>query len=67
MFINAGLPMPVSVCEVKQRTDDFKVSAQHGHDRLPRVNLVVEFAEPVAGVVALGSGRYSGLGIFANL
>jgi CRISPR-associated protein Csb2 len=67
MFTHAGLPMPVSVCEIKQRTDDFKVSAKHGHDKLPRVNLLVEFAEPVPGVVAIGSGRYSGLGIFANL
>jgi len=67
MFTHAGLPMPISVCEVKQRTDDFKVSAKHGHDKLPRVNLLVEFAEPVPGVVAIGSGRYSGLGIFANL
>jgi CRISPR-associated protein Csb2 len=67
MFKHAGLPMPVSVCEVKQRTDDFKVSAKHGHDKLPRVNLIVEFAEPVPGVVAIGSGRYSGLGVFANV
>jgi len=67
MFTHAGLPIPVSVCEIKQRTDDFKVSAKHGHDKLPRVNLIVEFAEPVPGVVAIGSGRYSGLGIFANL
>jgi hypothetical protein len=67
MFTHAGLPMPVSVCELKQRTADFKVSAKHGHDKLPRVNLLVEFAEPVPGVVAIGSGRYSGLGIFANL
>jgi CRISPR-associated protein Csb2 len=67
MFTHAGLPMPVSVCEIKRRTDDFKVSAKHGHDKLPRVNLLVEFAEPVPGVVAIGSGRYSGMGIFANL
>jgi hypothetical protein len=67
MFAHAGLPMPVSVREIKQRTDDFRVSTKHGHDRLPRVNLLVEFAEPISGVVALGSGRYSGLGIFANL
>ncbi|MFZ0865061.1 MAG: type I-U CRISPR-associated protein Csb2 [Candidatus Sulfotelmatobacter sp.] len=67
MFAHAGLPMPVAVCEVKRRTDDFKVSAKHGHDKLPRVNLLVGFAEPVAGVVAIGSGRYSGLGIFANV
>jgi hypothetical protein len=67
MFTHAGLPMPVSVSEVKQRTDDFKVSPKHGHDKLPRVNLLVEFAEPVPGIVAIGTGRYSGLGIFANL
>jgi CRISPR-associated protein Csb2 len=67
MFTHAGLPMPIAVHEVKQRTDDYKVSPKHGHDKLPRVNLLVEFAEPVAGVVAIGSGRYSGLGIFANV
>ena len=67
MFAHAGLPIPVSVCEVKQRTDDFKISAKHGHDKLPRLNLLVEFAEPVSGPVALGTGRFSGLGIFANV
>jgi hypothetical protein len=67
MFQHAGLPMPMAVHEIKQRTDDFKVSPKHGHDKLPRVNLLVEFAEAVEGVVAIGSGRYSGLGIFANL
>jgi CRISPR-associated protein Csb2 len=67
MFAHAGLPVPVSLCEIKNRTDDFKVSTKHGHDKLPRVNLIVEFAEPVSGVVAIGTGRYSGLGIFANL
>lgn len=67
MFTHAGLPLPIAVCEVKQRTDDYKVSAKHGHDKLPRINLLVEFAEPVAGVVAIGSGRYSGLGIFASV
>jgi hypothetical protein len=67
MFTHAGLPMPIAVREIQQRTDDYKVSTKHGHDKLPRISLLVEFAEPVAGVVAIGSGRYSGLGIFANV
>jgi CRISPR-associated protein Csb2 len=67
MFKHAGLPMPISVCETKLKTEDYKVGEKHGHHKLPRVGLVVEFAEPVAGPVSLGSGRYTGLGIFANL
>ncbi len=67
MFAHAGLPTPVSVCETIGNVNDFKVNPKHGHDKLPRVNLLVEFAEPVAGVVAIGTGRYSGLGIFANV
>jgi hypothetical protein len=55
------------VCETKLKTEDYKVGEKHGHHKLPRVGLVVEFAEPVAGPVSLGSGRYTGLGIFANL
>jgi len=66
MFEHAGLPKPISVCETKLKTEDYKVGEKHGHHKLPRVGLVVEFAEPVPGPVSLGSGRYTGLGIFAN-
>jgi CRISPR-associated protein Csb2 len=66
MFEHAGLPKPISVCETKLKTEDYKVGEKHGHHKLPRVGLVVEFAEPVAGPVSLGSGRYTGLGIFAS-
>jgi hypothetical protein len=66
MFKHASLPVPVSVCETKLKTEDYKVGEKHGHHKLPRVGLIVEFAEPVAGPVSLGSGRYTGLGIFAN-
>jgi CRISPR-associated protein Csb2 len=65
MFKDAGLPQPVRVQEVLGRTDDYKVSAKHGHDKLPRVRLLVEFAEEVPGPVAIGTGRYAGLGVFA--
>jgi hypothetical protein len=66
MFKHAGLPKPISVCETRLKTDDYKVGEKHGHHKLPRVGLVVEFAEPVHGPISLGSGRYAGLGIFAN-
>ena len=66
MFKHASLPMPISVCETKLKTEDYKVGEKHGHHKLPRVGLIVEFAEPVPGPVSLGSGRYTGLGIFAN-
>jgi hypothetical protein len=68
MFKHSGLPMPISIQEIKgKHSDDFVVGKKHGHDKLPRVSLAVEFAKPVSGVVALGTGRYTGLGIFANL
>jgi hypothetical protein len=66
MFEHASLPKPISVCETRLNTEDYKVGEKHGHHKLPRVGLVVEFAEPVHGPVSLGSGRYTGLGIFAN-
>jgi hypothetical protein len=66
MFEHAGLPKPISVCETRMNTEDYKVGEKHGHHKLPRVGLVVEFAEPVPGPISLGSGRYTGLGIFAN-
>ena len=66
MFEHAGLPKPISVCETTLNTEEYKVGEKHGHHKLPRVGLVVEFAEPVHGPVSLGSGRYTGLGIFAN-
>jgi CRISPR-associated protein Csb2 len=31
------------------------------------MHVAIEFKEPVSGVVAVGAGRYAGLGIFANL
>jgi CRISPR-associated protein Csb2 len=66
MFKDAGLPQPVRVQEVMGRTDDYKVSAKHGHDKLPRVKLLVEFAEEVPGPIAIGTGRYAGLGVFST-
>jgi CRISPR-associated protein Csb2 len=35
-------------------------------EKFPRVHVIIDFAEPVAGPLALGSGRHSGLGLFAN-
>jgi len=66
MFTQAGLPQPMRVIEIDGRTDDYKVSVKHGHDKLPRVRLLVEFAEEVPGPITLGTGRYAGLGIFAS-
>jgi len=66
MFKQAGLPVPVSISTIPKH-DRFFVSKSHGHDRLPRFHMAVEFEKPVSGIVATGAGRYSGLGIFANL
>ncbi len=66
MFADAGLPTPVRIREVRGAVD-FAVSAKHGHEKLPRIHLIAEFAEEVSGVVAVGTGRYSGLGVFAAL
>jgi CRISPR-associated protein Csb2 len=66
MFQQAGLPTPRSVTYIP-RSDRVFVGKHHGHDKLPRMHAAVEFKEPVSGVVAVGAGRYAGLGIFANL
>jgi CRISPR-associated protein Csb2 len=66
MFKQAGLPVPVSINTIPKH-DRFFVSKSHGHDRLPRFHMAVEFEKPVSGIVAAGAGRYAGLGIFANL
>lgn len=38
-----------------------------GKDRLPYSHLELELAEPVAGIVAVGAGRYRGLGLCVPL
>ena len=66
MFEQAELPVPSCINFIPGgRADRFFVSKHHEH--LPRFFAEVEFDEPVAGIVAVGAGRYSGLGIFANL
>jgi CRISPR-associated protein Csb2 len=67
MFRHAGLPQPMSVVELYGNSSDFLVGAKHGHDKLHRIFCAVEFGEEVSGVVAVGTGRYAGLGVFANL
>jgi CRISPR-associated protein Csb2 len=66
-FQHAGLPKPVTITEVKGNVRDFVVGTKHGHDKLHRMLCAVEFEEEVSGVVAVGTGRYAGLGVFANL
>jgi CRISPR-associated protein Csb2 len=66
MFEQAGLPIPMSYAVIP-RHDRMFVGKEHGHDKLPRMHVAIEFKEPVSGVVAVGAGRYAGLGIFANL
>jgi CRISPR-associated protein Csb2 len=66
MFRHAGLPVPVSITTIPKH-DRFFVSKSHGHDKLPRFHMAVEFEKPVSGIVATGAGRYAGLGVFANL
>ena len=67
MFLHAGLPAPKSASEVHGRVGEFKVGSKHGHDKCHRLNLAVEFDREVAGVVNVGTGRFTGLGVFANL
>jgi len=66
MIKQAGLGSPKVVAVQPYRDKDFVVAKEHGHDKLPRVRMVIEFAEPVPGPVTLGTGRYTGLGIFAH-
>jgi hypothetical protein len=66
MFKQAGLPVPVRIDTIPRR-NRFFVSKSHGHDKLPRFHMAVEFEKPVPGTVAVGAGRYAGLGILANL
>jgi CRISPR-associated protein Csb2 len=67
MFRHAGLPVPVSITEVKDKVRDFIVGTKHRHDKLHRMFCAVEFDTEVNGVISVGTGRYAGLGIFANL
>jgi CRISPR-associated protein Csb2 len=70
MFRHAGLPIPMAVSRMPAgaaAVTDFKVPSQHGHDKLHRMMCAVEFDTEVAGVVAIGTGRFTGLGVFANL
>jgi hypothetical protein len=59
MFKQAGLPVPVRVNTIP-RHDRFFVSKSHGHDKLPRFHMAVEFEKPVSGVVAAGAGLGKG-------
>jgi len=67
MFVHSGLSHPVSISEVKHNVTSYFVGTKHGYDKLNRVFCAVEFAKEVSGIVAAGTGRYVGLGIFANL
>lgn len=65
MIADSGLPVPIRVQEFPVR-EEFKVNARHGHDKYPCAMFALEFAQEVSGVVSLGMGRFTGLGIFAN-
>lgn len=65
MFVQAELPVPSCINFMPGRADRFFVSKHHEH--LPCFFAEVEFAAPTTGVVAVGAGRYAGLGIFANV
>lgn len=67
MFVHAGLPEPASIIELKGNASSYFVGAKHGYDKLNRIFCAVEFANDVSGIIAAGTGRYVGLGIFANL
>ena len=67
MFRHAGLPQPISVVGLQGNAGEFVVGAKHGHDKLHRMFCAVEFENEVSGIVSAGSGRYAGLGLFANL
>jgi hypothetical protein len=67
MFRQAGLPQPKSIAEVEGSVKDFIVGSKHGHDKLHRMFCAVESEKAVSGIVAVGTGRYVGLGVFANL
>ena len=69
----AGLPVPVSLdvgfdppVRGGSHARDYPAFFQGGKKRL-MLHAVVEFGEPVAGPVVLGSGRYRGLGLMRPL
>ena len=62
-FIEAGLPNPAGLSVDVQREKFFAPAyAQH----LPQYRLRVRFESSVTGPIAVGLGRFFGLGIFAN-
>lgn len=65
MFRVVGLPMPRAI-QTFSTGVDFEVHNKYAKNYI-KMMLAVEFDTEVAGMVAIGSGRNTGMGIFANL
>jgi CRISPR-associated protein Csb2 len=72
-LVQAGYKTPVTEISVQedpifegaQRAEHYFVPGYQ--ERWPRVHAMIKFAEPIAGPLAIGTGRHSGLGVFASL
>lgn len=65
MFRVVGLPVPKTI-QTFEPAQRIEVSKKHGKNYI-KTMLAVEFENEVGGVVVVGAGQNSGMGIFANL
>ena len=65
MFRVVGLPVPKAI-QTFAASEKFDVSNKHGKNYIQTM-LAVEFDTEVAGMLVIGAGRNSGMGVFANL
>ena len=63
-FTEAGLPRPIAMSAEPMR-EKFATNAYMQH--LPQYRMRVRFPYSVTGPISIGLGKWSGLGIFANL
>jgi hypothetical protein len=65
MFRVVGLPVPKAVQTFRAGLD-FEIGNKYGKNYI-KTMLAVEFDTEVAGMLAIGAGRNTGMGVFANL
>jgi CRISPR-associated protein Csb2 len=65
MFRVAGFPVPKAIQTFRAGLD-FEVGNKYGKNYI-KTMLAVEFETEVAGMLAIGAGRNTGMGVFANL
>ena len=65
MFHVVGLPVPKAI-QTFGTGEDFEIGNKYAKNYI-KMMLAIEFDSDVSGIVAVGAGRNSGMGIFANL